>query len=78
MITKAEVIHAEANAIAKLAGSNETGKEAEMFVTHAPCIECAKQIYACGIMKVYYKNDYKDSRGIDFLKQCDLGVEKIC
>lgn len=78
LITKAEVIHAEANAIAKLAGSNESGKEAEMFVTHAPCIECAKQIYACGIMKVYYKNDYKDSRGIDFLKQCDLGVEKIC
>ena len=77
MITKAEVIHAEANSIAKLAGSHESGKGAEMYVTHAPCIECAKQIYSAGIAKVYYKNEYRSTKGIEFLKKCGLEVHKI-
>lgn len=74
--TKAEVIHAEANAIAKLAQSNDSGKEGEMYITHAPCIECAKLIYTSGIKTVYYKNDYRSHSGIDFLKKCGLEVEK--
>lgn len=78
LATKAEVIHAEANAIAKLAGSNESGKDADMFITHAPCMECAKQIYSSGIKRVFYRNDYKTTLGIDFLKKCEIGVEKVC
>jgi len=75
--TKAEVIHAEMNCLAKLAGSNESGKGADMYITHAPCIECAKMIYASGINSVFYKNDYRDVKGINFLIECGVGVEKL-
>ena len=77
MVTKDEVIHAEANAIAKLAKSSESGDGAEMFLTHAPCIHCAKQIYTAGIKKVYYRNTYRDEMGVEFLKMCNVKVEKI-
>ena len=59
--TKPEVLHAEANAITKLAKSNESGDGASIFVTHSPCIECAKLIYQSGIATVYYKNNYRDT-----------------
>jgi dCMP deaminase len=75
--TKPEVIHAEANAIAKLAKGNESGDGSIMFLTHAPCIDCAKQIYTAGVQKVYYRNSYKDSMGLDFLSKCDIIVDKI-
>jgi len=75
--TKPEVIHAEANAIAKLAKGNESGDGSIMFLTHAPCIDCAKQIYTAGVQKVYYRNSYKDSMGLDFLSKCDIMVDKI-
>jgi len=75
--TKPEVIHAEANAIAKLAKSSESGDGSMMFLTHAPCIDCAKQIYTAGVKKVYYRNSYRDSMGIDFLEKCSVEVEKI-
>ena len=75
--TKPEVIHAEANAIAKLARSNESGLDAAMFVTHAPCLDCAKLIYQSGISKVYYRNAYRESAGIDFLKKSNINVEQI-
>ena len=74
--TKPEVIHAEANAIAKLAGSNESGKDATMYITHAPCVECAKLIYTSGIHNVYYKNEYRNEDGIKFLHNCGLKVIK--
>lgn len=67
--TKPEVIHAEANAIMKLASSNETGKGSVMFLTHAPCMECAKLIYGAGITKVFFKNEYRDRTGIEFLNK---------
>jgi dCMP deaminase len=73
--TKPEVLHAETNAIAKLARSNESGLGADMFITHAPCMDCAKLIYQSGIGKVYYNNNYRDDSGIKFLKQS--GVEVI-
>ena len=73
--TKAEVIHAEANAIAKLAKSTESGKNATMFLTHAPCIDCAKQIFTAGIQTVYYDKNYRSSDGLKFLSDC--GVEVI-
>jgi dCMP deaminase len=76
-VTKEEVIHAEANAIAKLARSTEAGEGSTMFLTHAPCIHCAKQIYTAGIKKVFYRNTYRDTTGLDFLGKCGLKIEKI-
>ena len=75
--TKPEVIHAEANAVAKLAKSHESGENSEMYVTHAPCIECAKQIYSAGITKVYFKEKYRSEDGIEFLKKCRVEVEQL-
>ena len=74
--TKPEVIHAEANAIAKLAKSTESGNEATMYITHAPCIECAKMIYTSGIRKVYYKARYRSEDGIEFLHKSGVEVEQ--
>ena len=75
--TKPEVIHAEANAIAKLAKGNESGDGSTMFLTHAPCIDCAKQVYTTGIKKVYYRNSYKNTQGVDFLEKCGVEVVNI-
>lgn len=75
--TKDEVIHAEANAIIKLARDGESGNDASLFCTHAPCIHCAKMIYGAGINKVYYRNSYRDEIGINFLKSCNIDIEKI-
>jgi len=75
LVTKPEVLHAEANAITKLARSSESGAGATMFVTHAPCIDCAKLIYQSGIATVYYKNEYRSTQGLDFLNKS--GVEVI-
>lgn len=75
--TKDEVIHAEANAIIKLARDGESGNDASLFCTHAPCISCAKLIYGAGINKMYYRNTYRDTNGIDFLIKCNIEVEKI-
>lgn len=72
--TKPEVIHAEANAIAKLAKSHESGIDAEMYITHAPCIECAKQIYSAGINTVYYRNEYRSNQGLEFLRKCGVST----
>ena len=75
--TKAEVLHAESNAIAKLAKSNESGDNATMFITHSPCLDCAKLIYQSGIKEVYYTNDYRSNDGIEFLKKSKIVVDKI-
>lgn len=76
LMTKDEVIHAEANAITKLARSNDGGDGAVLFCTHAPCIHCAKLIYGAGIQKVYYRNTYRDTLGVDFLKKGGVEVEQ--
>lgn len=75
--TKPEVLHAETNAIAKLARSNESGLGADMFITHAPCMDCAKLIYQSGINTVYYRNAYRSTDGIEFLNQSKIEVVKI-
>jgi dCMP deaminase len=75
--TKLEVLHAETNALAKLARSTESGLDADLFVTHSPCLDCAKLIYQSGIRRVYYANDYRDDSGISFLKASGITVEKI-
>jgi dCMP deaminase len=74
--TKSEVLHAESNAIAKLAGSHESGKNATLLCTHAPCIECAKLIYQSGISTVYYENSYRSIDGIQFLIKSNVKVVK--
>jgi dCMP deaminase len=75
--TKPEVLHAETNCIAKLAKSNESGMGATMFITHAPCLDCAKLIYQSGIGHVLYRNSYRDTSGITFLEKSKIIVEKL-
>ena len=75
--TKEEVLHAESNAIAKLARSNESGDKASLFVTHSPCIACAKLIYQSGIKDVYYAHQYRNENGIDFLNKSGVVVEQL-
>jgi dCMP deaminase len=77
LVTKPEVLHAEMNALMKLAKSTESGNAASIFITHAPCMDCAKSIYQAGILEVYYSEEYRSSNGIAFLKQCDIRVKKL-
>ena len=76
-VTKPEVLHAEENAITKLARSTESGEGATAFITHAPCLSCAKLLYSSGIVEVYYVHEYRDTAGVNFLKKCKIGVDKI-
>ena len=76
LVTKDEVIHAEANAISKLARDGERAAGATMFCTHAPCIQCAKIIYGAGINTFYYRSQYRDNDGLEFLKKCNIQVEQ--
>lgn len=75
--TKSEVLHAESNAIAKLAKSNDSGDGSDIFVTHAPCIECAKLIYQSGIRRVYFNQNYRDDSGIKFLEKSGVEVKQV-
>jgi deoxycytidylate deaminase len=75
--TRPEVLHAESNAISKLARSSESGDGADMFITHAPCLDCAKLIYQSGIRRVYFSTPYRDEAGIQFLKNCNIVVEQV-
>lgn len=77
LVTKPEVLHAESNAISKLARSSNSGAGADIFITHSPCLECAKLIYQSGISRVFYSQDYRDRSGIDFLLSSKIPVEKI-
>ena len=74
LVTKPEVLHAEANAITKLARSHESGLGSVMFCTHSPCFECSKLIYQSGIHTLYYSQDYRDSKGIEFLTNLGINV----
>lgn len=74
--TKIEVLHAEANCIAKLAKCTESSNDSIMFVTHSPCIECAKQIFVAGIKEVYYDKEYRDTAGITLLKKLNVKIEQ--
>lgn len=77
LVTKPEVLHAETNAIAKLARSNESGHGATLFVTHAPCLDCAKLVYQSGINSVFYRNSYRNEDGLQFLEKAGVRVEKM-
>ena len=75
--TKPEVLHAESNAIAKLARSTNSGLGATMFVTHAPCLDCAKLIYQSGISSVLYRNSYRDASGVTFLEKSGVTITQV-
>ena len=77
--SKPEVLHAEANAIAKLAQSNESSKDAELFCTYLPCLECAKLIHQAGIKKVYFREDLDTSKGSgrEFLENSKIKLECV-
>ena len=75
--TKPEVLHAETNAIAKLAKSTESGADAVLFVTHAPCLDCAKLVYQSGINSVYYRNSYRNEEGIKFLSKAGVQITQV-
>jgi dCMP deaminase len=75
--SKKEVLHAETNAIAKVSRSTNSSESASLFVTHAPCLDCAKIIHQAGIKEVYYRNNYRSVSGIEFLKKCNIVVQQV-
>ena len=76
-VTKKEVLHAESNAIAKLAKSHESGLGATMYCTVSPCLDCAKLIHQSGIAKVVYEIEYRNTDGIQFLRECGVHVQHM-
>lgn len=72
--TKPEVLHSEMNCLMKVARSTESSEGATIFCTHSPCLDCAKAIYQAGITTVFYKNDYRSSAGIEFLRKAKVNV----
>ena len=75
--TKPEVLHAESNAIAKLARSNNSGQDADIFITHSPCLECAKLIYQSGIKRVFFGEQYRNDDGVEFLSKSGIEIRKV-
>tara|TARA_Y100001973_G_C5197786_1_gene335508 strand:- start:2460 stop:2879 length:420 start_codon:yes stop_codon:yes gene_type:complete len=78
LVTKPEVLHAESNAIAKLATSTISSEGSSLFVTLSPCWDCAKLIIQCGIKEVYYTEDYHTTEGIILLKRAHIKTYKLC
>ena len=78
LVTKPEVLHAEENAITKLAKCTESGEDASAFITHAPCLSCAKLLHGAGIVEVYYTHPYRDTDGLEFLKKCGITLHHNC
>jgi dCMP deaminase len=77
LVTKAETLHAESNSIAKIARTTLSSNGSTMYVTMSPCFECSKLIIQSGFKRVVYLEEYRDSSGIDFLKENGILVEKI-
>ena len=75
--TKWYVLHAEANAILKVASSTQSCKGSTLYLTLSPCRECSKLIHQAGIIRVVYLNEYKDTTGLDFLKNAGVVIEQI-
>lgn len=75
--TKPYVLHAEANAITKVAKSGNSSEGSTLYVTASPCIECAKLIIQAGIKRVVYRDAYRLTDGIDLLKAAGIAVEQI-
>lgn len=76
-VTKPYVLHAEANAITKVAKSGNSSQGATLYVTASPCIECSKLIIQAGIKRVVYKDEYRLTDGVDLLRRAGIEVEKV-
>ena len=76
-VTKPYVLHAEANAITKVAKSGNSSENATLYVTASPCLECSKLIIQSGIKRVVYKDEYRLTDGVDLLRRAGIEVEKI-
>ena len=76
-VTKWYVLHAEANAILKVARSTQSCEEATLYITLSPCKDCSKLIHQSGIKRVVYHQEYKDTSGVDFLRKAGVEVELI-
>ncbi len=77
LVTRPEVLHAELNAISKLAYNGYSAHGASIYITHSPCIHCALLIRQCGIEAVYYHEVYRDDAGLQFLKKAGVHVEQL-
>lgn len=75
--TKWYVLHAEANAILKVAASTQSSQNATLYITYSPCRECSKLIHQAGIKRLVYQNDYKDDSGVEFLKRAGVEIYQI-
>lgn len=75
--TKWEVLHAEANAILKVASSTQSAKDATLYITLSPCRECSKLIHQAGIKRVVYANGYKDPSGLNFLEKAGVELKHL-
>jgi len=71
------VLHAEANAISKVARSTQTCENATLYITLSPCKECSKLIHQSGIKRVVYQNGYRDTTGLEFLEKAGVIVDQI-
>ena len=71
------MLHAEANAILKLARSSNSAEGATLYITLSPCRDCSKLIHLAGIVRVVYEKEYKDTSGLDFLRSANVQVEQI-
>jgi len=77
LVTKPEVLHAEANAITKVAKSTNSSEGSTMYVTLSPCLECAKLIIQAGIKRVVYMDEYRNTDGLELLKKAGIEIEQI-
>lgn len=75
-VTKQEVLHAESNALTKIAKSTMSSNGAELYTTTSPCFECAKLIIQSGITTVYYNETYRDMSGVELLEKANIKVER--
>ncbi len=76
-VTKPYVLHAEANAITKVAKSGNSSEGSTLYVTASPCLECSKLIIQAGIKRVVYRDEYRLTDGIDLLRRAGVEVEKV-
>ena len=76
-ITLPEVIHAESNMLMKLAKTSGGAQGSTVFITHSPCIECAKLLYQSGVSQIYYEIPFRNDDGINFLKKAGIEIQRI-
>lgn len=76
-VTRPEVLHAEENALMKLCRSTNSSQDSMMYITHAPCIKCARLIHQAGIKSIFYSEEYRNQDGLVFLDKCGIEIEQI-